>query len=212
MMIFLSTLFSFEQKDKIIDYLHKRFINFYPTMVINSIKIIPNNSIDSGFSLKKIYFSKNSLKRERGNFSAIYIKNNREKRIYFKYEIDAKVKVYVANTPLKSGTKLEKDFFDTTFIKFTNFYDTPVIHLNGLELKISIPSGKILTKRMVRKIPDIHRGDIITAKAVDGKVVVYLPVKSLQDGSKGEVIRVKRENSNKILKGIILSNNKVLIK
>jgi len=180
--------------------------------MINSIKITPNSKIPQGFTLNRVYFQKNSLKRERGNLSAIYSKDNHEKRVYFKYDIDAKVKVLVANTALRRGTILEKDFFDEKFIKFTNFYDLPVLNIQGVELKTSIPIGKILTQRMIRKVPDIHRGDIITAEVRDGGVQLFITVVALQDGIKGEIIRVKRESGRKILNATVISNDKVLIK
>ena len=210
-MILLLTLqlFSYEQKLK--NYLDKKFTSYYPTMTIKSIKIKANNTIPKGYKLQKVYFPKNSIKRENGNFSAIFSDGDSDKRIYFKYFIDATVQVLLANMDIRSKTPLSMDFFTQIPLKFDNFYDKPVTNAAKLEAKTLIVRGKILTNRMVRKIPDIHRNDEVTAEARDGSIVLDFSVRALEDGRVGEYIRVKR-GSKKILKAKVLSSNKVLIK
>ena len=202
-------LFSYEQKLK--NYLDKKFSSYYPTMTIKSIEIKANNTIPKGYKLKKVYFPKNSIKRENGNFSAIFSDGESNKRIYFKYFIDASVQVLLANIDIRAKTPLSMDFFTQIPLKFDNFYDKPVTDVYKLEAKTLIVRGKILTSRMVRKIPDIHRNDEITAEARDGSIVLDFPVRALEDGRVGEVIKVKRGNK-KILKAKVISSNKVLIK
>ncbi len=202
-------LFSYEQKLE--NYLDKKFTNYYPTMTIKSIKIKANNSVPKGYKIQKVYFPKNSIKRENGNFSAIFSDGKNEKRIYFKYYIDATVQVLLANMDIRNKTPLSMDFFTQIPLKFDNFYDKPVTNVAKLEAKTFIVRGKILTNRMVRKIPDIHRNDEVTAEARDGSIVLDFPVRALEDGRVGEYIRVKR-GSKKILKAKVLSFNKVLIK
>ena len=202
-------LFSYEQKLK--SYLERKFTSYYPTMTIKNIELKVNNEIPKGYKLKKVYFPKNSIKRENGNFSAIFSDGEGEKRIYFKYSIDATVQVLLANMDIRAKTPLSMDFFTQIPLKFDNFYDKPVTDVYKLEAKILIVRGKILTSRMVRKIPDIHRNDEIIAEAREDGIVVDFPVRALEDGRVGEYIRVKR-GSKTILKAKVLSSNKVLIK
>ncbi len=208
-LLIISSLFSYEEELK--SYLHRKFIAYYPTMTITNITINANNNIPKNYKLKRVFFQKNSIKRERGNFSAIFGDKKNEKRIYFKYFIDASVNVLMANFDIRNKTPLERNFFTKISIKFNNFYDKPVIKLDNIETKTFIQKGKILTSRMVRKIPDIHRNDTITAEARDGRIILDFTVRALEDGRVGEYIRVKR-GSKKILKAKVLSSNKVLIK
>jgi len=208
-LITLLQLFSYEQKLK--NFLERKFTSYYKTMTIKDISIKANNKIPSGYTLKKVYFAKNSIKRERGNFSAVFSDGDRDKRIYFKYDIDASVRVLLANVDIRNKTPLIMDFFTQIPLKFDNFYDKPVIDVKGYEAKTFIPKGKILTSRLVRKVPDIHRNDEVTAEARDGAIVLDFLVRALEDGRVGEYIRVKRGNK-KILKAKVLSSSKVLIK
>ena len=212
--IFFMTLLAiqlFSYEDKLKNFLEKKFLSYYPTMSINSITIKPNNKIPKGYKFKKVYFSKNSLKRENGNFSTIFSDGKNSKRVFFKYFIDATVQVLLANEDIRRGTPLSREFFTTIPIKFDNFYDRPVVDLRNLEAKTFIVKGKILTSRMVRKIPDIHRNDEVTAEARDGGIVVDFMVRALEDGRIGEIIRVKR-GDKKIFKAKVISSSKVLIK
>ncbi len=208
-LILFFQLFAYE--DKLKSFLEKKFLSYYPTMTIENITITPNNQIPKGFKIKRVYFPKNSIKRERGNFSVIFSDDKKEKRVYFKYFIDATVKVLVANIDIRRQTPLSMDFFTMIPIKFDNFYDKPIVDIKNLEAKTLIVRGKILTSRMVRKTPDIHRDDEVIAEVVDGAIVLDFPVRALEDGSIGEIIRVKR-GERKILKAKIISSNKVLIK
>ena len=209
LIIFTIELFSYEESLK--NYLERKFTSYYKTMSIKSITIKANNTIPKGYRLKKVFFPKNSIKRENGNFSAVFSDDTKQKRVYFRYSIDAVVDVLLAKFDIRSGSALSMDFFTQIPLKFDNFYDKPVVDVSGYEAKTYIPKGKILTSRLVRKVPDIHRNDEITAEARDGRIVVDFSVRALEDGRVGEYIRVKRGNK-KILKAKVLSSHKVLIK
>ena len=203
------SLFAFE--DVLENFIYKKFVNYYPNISIKKIAIKKNSTIPQGYRLDRAYFPKNSLKRESGNFSAVFSDGSREKRVYFKYHINATVPVLVANQDVSSHTKLDSTMFTVTSIRFTNFYDKPVVDVSGLESKVFLPKGKILIQRLVRKVPLVHRGDMLQAVAKDDGIELYITVKALSDGSRGEIIRVKRDGY-KILKAKVLSSQKVEIK
>jgi len=210
-LLFILTLELFSYEESLKNYLERKFTSYYKTMSVKSITIKANNTIPKGYKLKRVFFPKNSIKRENGNFSAIFGNGIKQKRIYFRYYIDAVVSVLLANFDIRNGSPLSMDFFTQIPLKFDNFYDKPIIDVSGYEAKTYIPKGKILTSRLVRKVPDIHRNDEVTAEARDGRIVVDFPVRALEDGRIGEYIRVKRGNK-KILKAKVLSSNRVLIK
>ena len=211
LLILFLTVSLFGYADRLQNYIYKKFVSYYPSMSVDHITVKPNTVIPKRYKLDRVYFQKNSLKRDSGNFSAIFVKDNREKRVYFKYKIDAKVPVLVANYDISSHTALDSTMFTQTMIRFTNFYDKPVVDVSGMESKVFIPRGKILIRRLVRKIPLIHRGDMVQAVAKDDGIELFLSVKALSDGSRGEIIRVKRDGY-KILKAKVISSAKVEIK
>jgi flagella basal body P-ring formation protein FlgA len=209
--LFVTNLFSFEAEDRLENYIYKKFVSYYPTMSVKKVTIKLNSTIPKGYKLDRVYFQKNSLKRDSGNFSAIYSDGVHEKRVYLKYNIKATVPVLVAIDDIPSHTSLDSSYFMTTSIKFTNFYDKPILKVEGYESKTFIPKGKILVSRLVRGIPAIHRGDIVQAVAKDGGIELSFLAKALQDGIVGESIRVKRDGY-KILKAKVISSGLVEIK
>ena len=209
------TLFSAQVKDfekEIKSFLYKKFTTYYKTLNINQISLSSNQNnlkIDNNFKIYQIILPKNALKREKGTLSVILTNKTKQKRLYFRYKIDADALVFVAAEDIEAYTPLMQSMFFTKRIKFTNFYDKPIVDLQGLESKVFIPQGKILIQRLVRKIPLVHRGDLLSAVARDGRVEVFFNVKALDDGQKGEVIKVRREY--KILKAKVLSRSEVEI-
>jgi len=211
--LFLSlviNIYAFTDEDRLQNFIYKKFVAYYPSINIESIDIKPNSQIPKTFTLDRVYFQKNSLKRDSGSFSAIYSDGKREKRVYFKYNIKATVPVLVAVADIPSHTPLDSSMFTNTSIRFTNFYDKPILKVEGKESKTFIPRGKILVSRLVRNIPAIHRGDFVQGVAKDGGVEVFVSVKALQDGGIGEMIRVKRDGY-KIFKAKVISSELVEI-
>jgi len=208
--LIFSNLISFEGEKKLENYIYKKFTGYYPSMSVSSIMIKANSTIPKGYKLSRVFFQKNSLKRENGNFSAIYSKDSYEKRVFLKYHIDATVPVFVATDAITSHTPLDSSMFSIKTIKFTNFYDKPIQKLAGYESKTYLPKGKILTSRLVRKTPLIYRNSTVNAVASDGGLEVYFTAKALEDGSLGQVIKVKRDR--KILRAKVISQDKVQIR
>ena len=192
-------------------YLEKKFTSYYSSMTIKKINISPNQKIPEDCEIVRVYLPNNSIKRESGSFSAIIKTTKRQRRIYFKYNIDAKVSVLKATTDIKRHSPLSSALFEQVTIKFSNFYDKPILKLFGLEAKNHIPQGKILIKRLIRGIPLIHKKDKMTAIINSGGIELNFPVTALEDGSIGEHIRVRRD-TNKIFQAIIISQSQVQIR
>lgn len=192
-------------------YLEKKFSSYYPTMLINKIQITPNQEIPKSSEIVRVYLPNNSIKRENGSFSAILKTTKKQKRVYFKYNIDAKVSVLKAITDIKRRSPLSSTLFEKVTIKFTNFYDRPILNTVGLEAKNHIPQGKILIKRLARGIPLVHRKDKLTAVINSEGIQLNFSVTALEDGSIGENIRVKRD-TNKIFQAVITSATEVTIR
>jgi len=205
------TIYLFSYEGRLENFIYKKFIAYYPNIDIESVKIKTTSVIPKGYTLDRVYFPKSSIKRNSGSFSALFSKDENAKRVYFKFYIKATVPVLMAVEDIPSHTPLNSSMFTRVPINFINFYDKPVYKLIGRESKVYIPKGKILVSRLVRRIPAIHRGDIVQAVAKDEGIEINFDVKALSDGQIGKIIKVKREGA-KVLKAKVLSRDRVLIK
>ncbi len=191
-------------------YLRDVYKRYYPSIYIKNIFL--KTSSKASFSkedIKKIEISSNSLKREKG-FLKVFLKNG--KRVHFSYKIEAFIEVLKANRDIKKEESILPSFFSKSEVKFRFFYQKPVTKGNflGFKAKRFIKEGEILTKNMIKKRGDIEKGERVKAFIKDNGITVSFDAVSLDEGTIGDVIRVKKDKG-KIFKGKVVSKNVVEI-
>ena len=82
---------------------------------------------------------------------------------------------------------------------------------NELVSKKYFAKGDIIDRRFVKLKPDILRNSTVTAFFHTNNLTVALDVKALSDGVIGENICIMNKDYNKIYKGTVIGENKVLI-
>lgn len=80
-----------------------------------------------------------------------------------------------------------------------------------LEIAESLPAGTPLFARSVRLRPVIHRGEMTTARLEDGALVVTIKVQALEDGTPGQIIRLRNLDSARDFNGKVLDEKTVLV-
>lgn len=70
---------------------------------------------------------------------------------------------------------------------------------NAFRARRTLRAGDILCWNDVERVPDILRGSTVTIISSQGNVEVSLPGKALEDGQKGELIRVENSQYRRIL-------------
>ncbi|MDF2635242.1 MAG: flagella basal body P-ring formation protein FlgA, partial [Pelosinus sp.] len=69
----------------------------------------------------------------------------------------------------------------------------------------------VITDSMVNKPVLIKRGSMVILIALVGSMEVTASGQAMQDGYEGQLIRVKNVNSNKIVLGKVIEENKVQV-
>lgn len=82
---------------------------------------------------------------------------------------------------------------------------------NELVSKKYFAKGDIIDRRFVKLKPDILRNSTVTAVFHTNNLTVALDAKALSDGVIGENICIMNKDYNKIYKGTVIGENKVLI-
>jgi len=208
--------FSLDCKEKndflsIKERVKKIYKNRYPTISVKRVilRSFSHKNFDEN-EIEKIEIAPSSLKRYKG-FVKVYLKNG--KRVVFSYEIDAFLDVLKAVNDIKKDTVLTPFLFSREKVKFRYFYAEPVTKNHFFKTKAVrfIKEGEILTKNMIKRKGAVQKGDILRAFLREEGITLSFDVISLQDGAKGEIIRVKQENG-KIFKAQVISNKIVEIK
>jgi len=121
--------------------------------------------------------------------------------------------VYVAKNEIKKRDPINLTNFELLEKEVTSLRGNVIKSVGefiGSRADIHIRKGDILTFEMIEKMPIIFPGNKVTAASIVGNVQVTFNVFSRQEGSIGDVIRV-RTNDNKIYRAEVLDYKNVLI-
>ena len=119
-------------------------------------------------------------------------------KIYATYSVLVAKQNIPKNTPIdKNHLKLEeRKLSGTDFGAVTELSD-----IAGKISKTNIAKGSIITEKMLKSLPLVVRGDIITLVVYSRLLRIRTKGTALQNGTYGQIIRVKNLNSKKILAG-----------
>jgi flagellar basal body P-ring formation protein FlgA len=122
--------------------------------------------------------------------------------------------VWIARVPLKRGQVLSETEVLLEKRDVLGLRD-PLAQWNpgddDFECAEYIPSGAPLLARSVRARSVVHRGDVVEALLQDGLMTIALKVEALEEGSPGQVVRVRNLQSRRELRGKVQNEQTILI-
>ena len=121
--------------------------------------------------------------------------------------------VWLAQTPLKRGEILSESNLVRERRDVLVLHDSLGTLPGGVtfELAESLQEGAPLLHRSVRARPVIRRGDLIEALLQDGLLAISLRVEVLEDGIRGQMIRVRNPQSKREFRGKVQDEQSILI-
>ena len=122
--------------------------------------------------------------------------------------------VLVSKRPINRQELLLPDGFDLVRKEITTLSDPPVSsfeELKDMEASRQIPQGKMLTRSLMAKEELIKRGASVTIEYVSGSIKVTATGEAKQSGSRGDVIKVRNLNSNKIISAEVQDEQSVKV-
>jgi flagella basal body P-ring formation protein FlgA len=132
--------------------------------------------------------------------------------VYLGVTIDSEFSVLVANRALARDAELAAADFDLTPRRLpglTTDYVTKPSMLTGQRLRQAIASGEALTLSDITPTNLIHRGQQVTLVAGAGDFQVRMNAVALSDGRLADRIRVQNLSSQRVVEGIVRSDNLV---
>jgi len=164
------------------------------------------------YELVDISISDAMLKKNSGSFVAVFKVGNREKKLYFAYEMNAKVMVFKAKHNLLNGKILTNDDYESVWESLDalpNRVITNEIPQNAV-IKNGVKEGQILTDFHLDIKKMLSRKASIKALLKEEGLVIEVQATLLEDGNIGDVVKIRTEQG-KILSAKILSPYEVII-
>ena len=110
--------------------------------------------------------------------------------------------VVVAKAPLARGKLLSATDLTTRMTDLSDLrqqYYEDASHISGMQLKRPLQAGSVLYGSMVKVPIAVRRGDKVVIVASRGSVNISVPGESLENGMPGEQIRVRNQQSQKVV-------------
>ncbi len=190
---------------------HYSCITFLDEPKIEPTSPLPYNFKD--YKLIEISIKPFLLRKERGSLKAIYkTPKNVEKKIYFRYWLNATVKTFKAKHKLyndKILTKNDIEEVEATLNELPSGVITCEIPKN-LITKSYIKENSILSLNRFKFKKDILRGDELRVFVNEGALSIMMPATALSDANIGDILKVKTKSS-KILKVKLISKYKAVV-
>jgi flagellar basal body P-ring formation protein FlgA len=132
--------------------------------------------------------------------------------VYLSVTIDSEFSVLVANRALARDAELTAADFDLTPRRLpglTTDYVTRPSMLSGQRLRQAVASGQALSLEAITPSNLIHRGQQVTLVAGAGDFQVRMNAVALSDGRLADRIKVQNLSSQRVVEGIVRSDNVV---
>jgi len=131
-----------------------------------------------------------------------------QKKMVIAADVVLKRKILVAAVPIRRGMRLEPGMVRIEQRRlgkdWENYYADQNA-LSGLEAKQTIKSGRAITRRLLRRVPLMHRGDRVKVEVRHRLLSVSTYGTAIQDGFKDEKIRLKLEATGQIIRAKVSS-------
>ncbi len=204
------------EKNKIKQTLRSIFKKRYKSIRIVKLQITPINPFPNDFddyTFDSINIKEYNLRKKSSSFIVVY-KNSRGRklRIFFKYNILAKISLFKAKHNIRSGKILFRNDFEKNEVKFDKI---PSNFIEDLKNRVYIAKnyirqGSILTRYLIKKATLVKKKDTLRSIIKDGSLQVEFFSKALQDGNMGDIIKTIG-NNGKIYKAKIVGKGLVVI-
>lgn len=194
----------------------KRFLDYYKNynIQINNLEITPVIERNlAKYRLEKIIFDNRDLRKINGNFEVHIRHNERSKKVFFNFQINATIDSLNAVGSIKSGEIIDKNNTTITPIPLTKNLSLPVSAeiLGQYEAKSFISGGSSIVASKITPKIIVRKGDILSVDFRDSDISINFSVRAMQDGAINQSIRAQNTQSNRELNVIILDSKNAKI-
>ena len=191
-------------------YLRKIYKQNYLAIEIVRLSILPRSYLQQMPQDYTISIHKNAHLSNKG---ILEIKTNDNKKIFFNYQIKAKLSVVVAKDVMQKGDELSPLNAKKKSIMLQKFRAQPLqeIKKSSLQIKRRVKKGAVLTQRDVAGLFLVKRGSMIYVVVSDSNIAISFMAKAKQSGRLGESITVVNSQGKK-LKAVVTAKNSAEIK
>jgi len=188
----------------------KEYKNKYHKIDIQKVTVRPRGYISSLPKDYKVYFKSRDYLSHQG---IIGIKGSTNKKIFFDYQVIAKLPIYIAKHDIRRKTALSLINTTKKTVLLDKFKAKPIqqIKRGVLQSKRNIKKGKIITDKNSDSLSIVRKNSTVSASLESKNIFINFSAKSLQDGKLNDIITIQKSNGKKF-KAVVIGKGKVEIR
>lgn len=135
-------------------------------------------------------------------------------KLYVPVVLERRLPVVVAARPIATGQRLRPEdlrLAERNVATLRDDYFTDVAAVAGQETRQMLRAGDVLGQRAVRPARIVQRGQSLLIEASAGSISVRVRGEALQDGRRGERIRVRNLSSQRIIEARVVGPGRVRV-
>lgn len=145
---------------------------------------------------------------------AVRCPDNAEWTVYVTTEIEIFGPALVTTRSLARGTALAPADVQSVETKLTSLghgYLQSPEEIQGMATLRTLPAGTVLTPSMLKAPRIVRRGDRVTLVSGQGPIQVEMIGEAVNDGARGDRVRVRALNSQRVVEGWVVSPSVVKV-
>ncbi|WP_324170542.1 flagellar basal body P-ring formation chaperone FlgA [Sulfurimonas sp.] len=182
---------------KIALYIKNYYLEKYDIINITKVEVLPRSYIASLPSQYSIYIqAKNYLSRR----DIVSIKTLKNKKIFFNYNIYARLPIYVSKEKIKKNSELSSVNITKKSIILDKFMTKPLQNFkaHAFESKYNIKKDKIITLKNVQELSLVKKNSYITISLNKNNMSISFNALALDNGKLNSIIRVQKTNGKRL--------------
>lgn len=194
----------------------KEIYDNYGDLKIASLNISPQTKLPDDVLLYNISEVKiTDIRNKNGSFRLVLIDKdnlNTKKTLFFRYELDAKIGVFVATNNINTRHVLNISDYTYEYVDLKDYRINALSDIPATKIisKQKIKKGSVLTLRQFGIMADVKKNSTINAIFSDNSLSLNMEARALDSGVIGDIIRV-RMSDGKQFSAKIISKNTVVI-
>ncbi|OIP56295.1 MAG: flagella basal body P-ring formation protein FlgA [Helicobacteraceae bacterium CG2_30_36_10] len=194
---------------KIEEKIRKLYTQKYTAITIKTITVMPRGYIES---LTDTYIVKIQRDNHLSRSGTLYVKTTDNKKIFFDYQVEAEVSVYIARKKIKRENELSLVNCKKKSIILDKFDAMPIQKLQQsmFQSKHQIREGTVITARDIEQLSIVKRDSIVSVILDEKNIAISFGAKALQDGKLDDTITIQKNNKQR-LKAKVIGKNRVEI-
>lgn len=215
LLLALNSLFGGEQYSNVIEQIKKEFMRYYQKYQfhIQSIELKPIGKEMENVKILEIKLNEGMLKKNSFTLPVVAQVGKTKLTLAYLCQIKAELEVYSATEDIRSGEDFDAKNTQKQTIAFEGGGSVSVSEeeLQSSSARSFIKQGQIITPQKIKPKIIVFKGEIVEVSMQIEGVSIQARMEAMQNGSLGEMIKVRNMESKKVIKALVVGRLKGVI-